>query len=58
MSSIINTNSLSLITQNNLVKSQSSLTTAIHRQPLHRQHQGPDPGFAQCQRRHLAGANY
>jgi len=31
MSSIINTNSLSLITQNNLVKSQSSLTTAIQR---------------------------
>ena len=31
MSSIINTNSLSLITQNNLVKSQSSLNSAIQR---------------------------
>ena len=31
MSSIINTNSLSLLTQNNLLKSQSSLTTAIQR---------------------------
>jgi flagellin len=31
MSSIINTNSLSLLTQNNLMKSQSSLTTAIQR---------------------------
>lgn len=31
MSSIINTNSLSLLTQNNLVKSQSSLNSAIQR---------------------------
>ena len=31
MSSIINTNSLSLLTQNNLVKSQSSLNSAIER---------------------------
>lgn len=31
MSSIINTNSLSLLTQNNLTKSQSSLNTAIQR---------------------------
>ncbi|HAL37234.1 MAG TPA: flagellin FliC [Polaromonas sp.] len=31
MSTIINTNSLSLLTQNNLIKSQSSLTTAIQR---------------------------
>lgn len=31
MASVINTNSLSLLTQNNLNKSQSSLSTAIER---------------------------